>query len=79
MINIPSQQEIKFIADCMLGKLVKWLRIFGYDTTYITCSTDSFLILSARKDNRILLTRDTHLIQKRNICNFFFVKSDHWD
>jgi uncharacterized protein with PIN domain len=26
--------EIKFVADCMLGKLAKWLRALGYDTHY---------------------------------------------
>ena len=79
MKNTTNQQEIKFLADSMLGRLAKWLRIFGYDTTYVACSKDSFLILTARKENRILLTRDTRLIQKRNICDFLFIKSDHWD
>jgi uncharacterized protein with PIN domain len=27
-------EEIRFVADSMLGKLVKWLRILGYDTHY---------------------------------------------
>jgi len=67
MKNIANQQEIKFLVDSMLGRLAKWLRIFGYDTTYVACSKDSFLILTARKENRILLTRNTHLIKKRNI------------
>ena len=26
--------EIKFVADCMLGRLAKWLRVLGYDTHY---------------------------------------------
>ena len=26
--------EIRFVADCMLGKLAKWLRVLGYDTHY---------------------------------------------
>ncbi len=25
----------RFIADCMLGKLAKWLRMLGYDTSYM--------------------------------------------
>ena len=25
---------MRFIADCMLGKLAKWLRVLGYDTHY---------------------------------------------
>ncbi|MBW2035500.1 MAG: hypothetical protein JRI94_18340 [Deltaproteobacteria bacterium] len=26
--------ETKFVADSMLGKLAKWLRVLGYDTHY---------------------------------------------
>ena len=26
--------ETKFVADCMLGRLAKWLRALGYDTHY---------------------------------------------
>jgi len=34
IIEEIKDEEIKFIADRMLGKLVKWLRILGYDTAY---------------------------------------------
>jgi len=27
---------MKFIADCMLGKLARWFRLLGYDTAYET-------------------------------------------
>jgi len=27
-------QKVRFVADSMLGKLVKWLRVLGYDTCY---------------------------------------------
>jgi len=74
-----KEEEIKFLADRMLGKLVKWLRILGYDTTYPSFSDDLSLILIARQENRILLTRDTNLIKRRNICDFLFIKSDQWE
>ncbi|MEW6095615.1 MAG: Mut7-C RNAse domain-containing protein [bacterium] len=52
---------MKFIADDMLGKLAKWLRILGYDTVYYRTQNDYDLIERAQKENRILLTRDTQL------------------
>jgi len=73
-----EEEEIKFLADRMLGKLMKWLRILDYDTTYPFID-DLSLILMARQENRILLTRDTNLIKRRNICNFLFIKSDRWE
>lgn len=52
---------MKFIADDMLGKLAKWLRILGYDTVYYQTQNDNELIEIAHQENRILLTRDTQL------------------
>ncbi len=53
--------RIKFVADDMLGKLAKWLRILGYDTIYVRTEDDKKLIDIAEREGRILLTRDTHL------------------
>ncbi|HZK12688.1 MAG TPA: Mut7-C RNAse domain-containing protein [Atribacterota bacterium] len=78
MKNNFIEEEIKFLADRMLGKLMKWLRILGYDTAYPSLD-DLSLILMARQENRILLTRDTNLIKRRNICDFLFIKSDRWE
>jgi len=74
-----KEEEIKFLVDRMLGRLVKWLRILGYDTTYPSFENDLSLILIARQENRILLTRDTNLIKRRNICDFLFIKSNKWE
>jgi hypothetical protein len=52
---------MKFIADDMLGKLAKWLRILGYDTIYYRTQNDYDLIELAQNDGRILLTRDIQL------------------
>lgn len=78
-IEETKDKEIKFIADRMLGKLVKWLRILGFDTTCPSFDDDLSLILTARQESRILLTRDANLIKRRNICDFLFIKSDHWE
>ncbi len=42
----------------MLGKLARWLRILGYDTELASREKDSELIVRARTEGRILLTRD---------------------
>jgi len=75
---MPS--EIKFSADCMLGKLCRWLRICGFDTFYIRRIKDPDLMIKAQKENRIILTRDHALFticQNKNlkallILNDFF-------
>ncbi len=50
-----------FVADSMLGKLARWLRILGYDTDYDPFAEDDALLLQAEAEDRILLTRDVPL------------------
>ncbi len=67
---------MKFIADEMLGRLAKWLRICGYDTAYFRHVRDSELLRLALVEKRLLLTRDTLLIRRRGIKNFLFISYD---
>jgi ribosomal-protein-alanine acetyltransferase len=72
-------QRPKFIADAMLGKLARWLRILGYDTIYFTEKADGDLIRIAREEERIILTRDTRLIKRGDLGKFFFIQdNNHW-
>ena len=57
--------DMKFLADCMLGKLAKELRMLGYDTIYYRGEDAHQMIQWARREGRIILTRNTKLIPKR--------------
>src|SRR3989304_5209998 len=67
---------MKFIADEMLGRLAKWLRILGYDTAYFRDVRDSELLRLSVLEKRLLLTRYTLLIRRRGIKNFLFISCD---
>jgi hypothetical protein len=56
---------MKFLADRMLGKLAKELRMLGYDTIYYRGENTYPLIKLARDEDRAILTRNTKLIPKR--------------
>jgi len=56
--------RMKFLADVMLGRLAKWLRILGYDTLYFRDMEDRELIRRALQDDRVLLTRDRELSRR---------------
>ena len=53
--------DIRFVADVMLGKLARWLRALGYDTLYFRDAPDSRLLGIALRERRQLLTRDAGL------------------
>lgn len=55
---------MKLLADSMLGRLARWLRMSGYDTLYFKQRGDEDLISIAANENRILLTRDAKLHAK---------------
>jgi hypothetical protein len=69
-----------FVADCMLGRLAKWLRILGFDVLYFSKAEDPDLVAVARREGRVLLTRDTGLIERTaRRPNRLFVRSDDWE
>ena len=49
----------RFLADCMVGRLAKWLRAFGFDVLYHPFAEDGWLASRARDESRLLVTRDT--------------------
>jgi uncharacterized protein with PIN domain len=55
----------RFLADAMLGRLARWLRILGYDTAYEKVISDDALLARAVSENRWLLTRDRYLARQR--------------
>ena len=65
----------RFVADRMLGKLAKWLRVLGYDVVYLR-SADEKDILGQIKQGRILLTRDRRARLWRNQSQVFIVHAN---
>jgi hypothetical protein len=49
-----------FAADCMLGRLAKWLRALGYDVLYMR-KLEEQAALRFIESGRIILTRNTRL------------------
>jgi uncharacterized protein with PIN domain len=65
---------LKFLLDAMLGKLAHWLRMMGQDVTYSVHFGDVELLVLAKDEGRVLLTRDLELYRRamsRGLESFF--------
>lgn len=70
----------KFIADTMLGKLARWLSLLGYDIVYSGVIEDDELVNQAKSSHRIILTRDTKLIETHPDVPALLIKSTNlWE
>jgi uncharacterized protein len=67
-----------FLVDRMLGRLVKWLRILGYDTAYLPQLSPQGVMREGRRQGRLILTRDTRFLRQKNVPPFVFVHADRF-
>jgi len=58
---LAGQVGCVVLADAMLGRLARWLRIMGFDTAYLKSAGDDEVLERARSSGRVLLTRDAGL------------------
>jgi len=68
---------MKFAADKMLGRLTRWLRVIGQDVTYGPHLSGYGLIREARREGRLILTRDRGLTRK-NPPDYLLIQSDQF-
>ncbi len=67
---------MKFIADVMLGKLAKRLRLLGFDVLYGNLLDDNELIRLSREQDRVILTRDTGLVSRPLASHHLLIMQD---
>lgn len=66
----------RLLADGMLGRLARWLRILGYDTAYDPRLDDNELVRRARAEGRWVLTRDRELAGRRGVRSLLIESED---
>jgi hypothetical protein len=65
-----------FVADRMLGRLAKMLRLLGYDTIYASDISPAQLKELARREDRVILTRGEVSRRFTGMENVFSLKSE---
>ncbi|KAH9100374.1 hypothetical protein LEN26_015895 [Aphanomyces euteiches] len=72
--------EPKFLADSMLGRVSKWLRMTGVDILHwdiVANPRKDEMLALATAENRIILTRDRKMSQQRAAFACYVVASDN--
>ncbi len=69
---------VRFAVDRMLGRLARWLRILGHDVAYGPHLAGRALVDRARREGRLLVTRDTRLVRQRDLPPHLFITGDHF-
>ena len=63
-MSLKTESKPIFFVDAMLGNIARKLRLSGYDSEYFSDIDDEKLIDSARKEKRIIISKDEELIKK---------------
>jgi uncharacterized protein with PIN domain len=77
LVKLRSQplRSIKFVLDVHLGKLMRILRMLGFDSVYRNDFNDEEIISLALKENRIILTRDRGILKNKSVTHGYCIRS----
>jgi len=68
-------RDTRFVVDCNLGRLARYLRLLGFDCLYRNDFTDGNVASISQQQHRIVLTRDRRLLQRKIITHGFYVRA----
>ena len=66
----------RFVADAMLGRLARWLRLLGFDCAHDPEITDAEIVRLAAAEGRVILTRDRRLPEEWWVDDIYLVRAD---
>jgi uncharacterized protein with PIN domain len=65
----------RFVVDCNLGRLARYLRLLGFDCCYDNSYSDDDVATLSHRRQRIVLTRDRRLLHRKIITRGLFVRA----
>ncbi|MFA5259810.1 MAG: DUF5615 family PIN-like protein [Candidatus Omnitrophota bacterium] len=71
----PCVRQARFVIDSHLGKLVRHLRLLGFDCVYKKDFPDAEIVRIAQQEARIVLTRDIGLLKNGTVRAGLWVRS----
>jgi len=77
--RLQATTASSFVADGHLGKLVRNLRLLGFDVAYDPKADDPQLLRVMERENRALLTRDRRLLMHAIVETGYYPRSQNAD
>lgn len=68
----------KFLVDCMLGRLAKWLRLLGFDAADVKVHERRRMLERSFLERRILVTREAKLEKAHAFKGVLVIRAQHW-
>lgn len=68
-------RKTRFVLDVHLGRLAKYLRLFGLDTMYMNHYSDTEIIGISVDERRIILTRDRGILKNKKVTHGYWIRS----
>ncbi len=68
-------RESRFVVDCNLGRLARYLRLLGLDCLYKNDFNDETVSQISQQQHRIVLTRDRRLLHRKIITHGIYVRA----
>jgi len=75
LVSPASLPQLQFVLDGHLGKLARYLRLLGFDSTCDVAWADPELVEASTKEGRVLLTRDVGLLMHGVLTHGYFVRA----
>ena len=69
-------RRLRFIADANLGKLVRKMRLLGFDVAFDKRTTKDDIIETMINDNRVILCIDRRLLMRKQVQRGYCIRSD---
>ena len=72
---VNGDGPLRFILDVHLGRLAAYLRMLGFDALWNNAAADPELARGAAEQDRILATRDRHLLMRNEVRRGCWIRS----
>ncbi len=74
--RLEGAGSTRFIADAMLGRLARWLRLLGFDCAWEAHIPDERLVRRGVEEARRILTRDRALADEWRVSEIHLVQAE---